>query len=98
MKLLLAAGLRARAGLVRRVRRGGGPGRLLTRRGRAWCARACEAGSFPLDADGHAFMVGALGRPLAEAPEAAPRALAQADRAIAETLEHHAHVRLRRVA
>jgi len=42
-------------------------------------------------------MVGALGNPLAEAPRAAGRALAQADRAIAETLEHHAHVRLRRV-
>ncbi len=43
-------------------------------------------------------MVGAVGRPLAQAPAAEPRALAQADRAIAETLEHHAHVRLRRVA
>ena len=34
-------------------------------------------------------------RPLAEAPAAEPRALRQAERAIAETLEHHAHVRLR---
>ncbi len=59
---------------------------------------SCEAGSFPLDADGHAFLVGALARPLSEAPAAPDRALAQADRAIAETLEHHAHVRLRRVA
>jgi DNA repair protein RecO (recombination protein O) len=42
-------------------------------------------------------MVGALGRPLAEAPDAPPRALAQADRAIIETLEHHAHLRLRPV-
>jgi DNA repair protein RecO (recombination protein O) len=58
----------------------------------------CEAGSFPLDADGHAFLVGALGAPLSEAPDAPERALAQADRAIAETLEHHAHVRLARVA
>jgi DNA repair protein RecO (recombination protein O) len=41
--------------------------------------------------------VAALGRPLAEAPDAAPRALAQAERAILETLEHHAHVRLRPV-
>ena len=60
------------------------------------CA-SCEAGSFPLGAEGHAFLVGALARPLAETPQAADRALAQADRAIAETLEHHAHVRLRRV-
>jgi DNA repair protein RecO (recombination protein O) len=61
------------------------------------CA-SCEAGSFPLDADAHAFLVGALARPLAETPEAGEGALRQADRAIAETLEHHAHVKLRRVA
>ncbi len=58
----------------------------------------CEAGSFPLGPDAHRFLVEALGRPLAEAPEAPEAALGQADRAIAETLEHHAHVRLRRVA
>ena len=58
----------------------------------------CEAGSFPLGEEAHAFLAEALGRPLAEAPAASDRALAQADRAIAETLEHHAHVRLRRVA
>ena len=58
----------------------------------------CEAGSFPLSGEAHEFLVTALGRPLAEAPDAPERALAQADRAIGETLEHHAHVRLRRVA
>jgi DNA repair protein RecO (recombination protein O) len=58
---------------------------------------ACEASSFPLSQEGHDFMVAALGHPLAEAPEADPRALAQAERAILETLEHHAHVRLRAV-
>jgi DNA repair protein RecO (recombination protein O) len=61
------------------------------------CA-SCEAGSFPLGGEAHAFLVGALSRPLAETPQAPDRALAQADRAIAETLEYHAHVRLRRVA
>ena len=60
------------------------------------CA-GCEAGSFPLSQEAHAFLVEAVGRPLADAPEADERALAQADRALAETLEHHAHVRLRRV-
>jgi DNA repair protein RecO (recombination protein O) len=60
------------------------------------CA-ACEASAFPLDQDAHDFMVAALGRPLAEAPDAPPRALAQAERAILETLEHHGHVRLRPV-
>jgi DNA repair protein RecO (recombination protein O) len=58
----------------------------------------CEAGSFPLGEEAHVFLVDALARPLAEFPEAADRALGQADRAIGETLEHHAHVRLRRVA
>ena len=58
---------------------------------------ACEANAFPLDQEAHDFLVGALGRPLAEAPDAPPRALAQAERAILETLEYHAHVRLRPV-
>jgi DNA repair protein RecO (recombination protein O) len=57
------------------------------------CA-ACEASSFPLHQDAHDFLVAALGRPLAEAPDAAPQALAQAERAILETLEHHANIRL----
>jgi DNA repair protein RecO (recombination protein O) len=59
---------------------------------------ACESSSFPLAQEAHAFLVGALGRPLAEAPAASPRALRQAERAIAETAEHHAHVRLRPLA
>lgn len=58
---------------------------------------ACEANAFGLDEEAHAFMVGALGRSLADTPEATPRALAQAERAIIETLEHHAHLRLRPV-
>jgi DNA repair protein RecO (recombination protein O) len=60
------------------------------------CA-ACEAGSFPLGEPAHAFMVAALGSALADAPAAEPRALAQAERAILATLEHHAGVRLRAV-
>jgi DNA repair protein RecO (recombination protein O) len=60
------------------------------------CA-ACEANAFPLDQEAHDFLVGALGRPLAQAPSASPPALAQAERAILETLEHHAHLRLRPV-
>jgi DNA repair protein RecO (recombination protein O) len=58
----------------------------------------CESGSFPLGEEAHGFLVAALGRSLAETPAASDLALGQADRAIAETLEHHAHVRLRRVA
>ena len=56
---------------------------------------ACEASAFPFGEDAHAFLVAALARPLAEAPDAEPRVLRQAERAIGETLEHHAHVRLR---
>jgi len=59
---------------------------------------ACEASAFPLDQDAHDFLVEALGRPLAESPAATDRALRQAERAIAETLEHHAHVQLRPAA
>jgi DNA repair protein RecO (recombination protein O) len=58
----------------------------------------CEVGSFALGAEAHTFLVDALAQPLSEFPQAADRALGQADRAIGETLEHHAHVRLRRVA
>jgi DNA repair protein RecO (recombination protein O) len=60
------------------------------------CA-ACEASAFPLDQEAHDFLVAALARPLAEVPDASPRALAQSERAILETLEHHGHVRLRAV-
>ena len=57
---------------------------------------ACEGAAFPLDEAAHAFMVEALGSPLAETPLGAPpRALRQAERAILETVEHHAHLRLR---
>ena len=56
---------------------------------------ACEASAFPLSQEAHAFLVAALGRPLAEAPDASRRALRQAERAITEMAEHHAHVHLR---
>jgi DNA repair protein RecO (recombination protein O) len=59
---------------------------------------ACEATGFALSQDAHDFLVGALAQPLAQAPDAPPRALAQADRAILDTLEYHAHLRLRPTA
>jgi DNA repair protein RecO (recombination protein O) len=55
---------------------------------------ACEASSFPLEPDAYRFMTEALGQPLADAPLAPEQALGQVERAISETLEHHAHVRL----
>jgi len=94
LKLLLAAGFApqlaacvscgAREGLTGFSPAGGG----------VVCA-ACEAAAFPLDEEGHAFMASALGAGLADAPNASQRALRQVERAIAETAEHHAHVRLR---
>jgi DNA repair protein RecO (recombination protein O) len=59
---------------------------------------ACEASAVPFGQDAHDFLVAALGLPLAQAPDAPPAALAQAERAILATLEHHAHLRLRPVA
>jgi DNA repair protein RecO (recombination protein O) len=50
--------------------------------------------SFPLDPDAYRFMTEALGQSLAEVPSAPEQALGQVERAIAETLEHHAHIRL----
>ncbi len=61
------------------------------------CA-GCEAGSFPLSEEAHRFMVEGLSKPLSEAPEADLRALRQVERAVNETLEHHAHVQLRAAA
>ncbi len=61
------------------------------------CA-SCEAGSFELSEEAHTFMVEALAKPLSEAPEADPLALRQVERAVGETLEHHAHVQLRAAA
>jgi DNA repair protein RecO (recombination protein O) len=61
------------------------------------CA-ACERGAFELTPEAHRFMVEALGSPLASVPSASERALRQAERAVSETLEHHAHVRLRAAA
>lgn len=56
---------------------------------------SCEAGAFGLAEESYRFLIDALGVPLARAPDASERALRQVERAIADTSEHHAHVRLR---
>lgn len=93
LKLLLAAGLApalgACAGCGEREHLVGFSGAA----GGVVCG-ACEAGSFALGEQAYGFMTEALGRPLAEAPQAPEPALGQVERAIAETLEHHAHLRL----
>jgi DNA repair protein RecO (recombination protein O) len=55
---------------------------------------ACEAGSFALGEGAYRFMTDALARALTDAPDADDPSLGQVERAIAATLEHHAHVRL----
>ena len=93
LKLLLAAGLAPQLGACASC---GEAEHLVGFSGAAGgvvCA-ACEAGSFPLLEDAHRFMAEALGRSLAETPELAGAGLGQVERAIAATLEHHAHVRL----
>jgi DNA repair protein RecO (recombination protein O) len=93
LKLLLAAGLAPQLGACASC---GEREHLVGFSGAAGgvvCA-ACEAGSFPLNEDAHGFMVDALGRALTEVPHASAPALGQVERAIAATLEHHAHVRL----
>ena len=79
--------------------RGGRAPRGLLGRGRAeWSAPAARGAAFRSHEEAHRFMVDALARPLSEAPGRGPGVAAQADRAITETLEHHAHVRLRAAA
>jgi DNA repair protein RecO (recombination protein O) len=56
---------------------------------------ACEAASFSLSEEAYRFLVDALGSPLARAPDGPELVLRQVERAIGETAEHHAHVRLR---
>ena len=97
MKLLLAAGFTPELASCATCGERDDLGAFSASAGGVVCP-ACEAGSFPMGEEAHTFLVDALARPLAEAPTASPVALGTADRAIGETLEHHAHVRLRRVA
>jgi DNA repair protein RecO (recombination protein O) len=59
---------------------------------------ACEGAAFPLAEESYGFLLDALARPLAEAPDVSPLGARQAERAVAETVEHHAGVRLRPAA
>ena len=59
---------------------------------------SCESASFPLGEEAYEFMVAAIGRSLADAPEASARAMQTVERAIRETAEHHAQVHLRPVS
>jgi DNA repair protein RecO (recombination protein O) len=93
LKLLLAAGLAPQLGACACC---GEREELLGFSGAAGgvVCGACEASSFPLEREAYGFMTEALGRPLTDAPQAHDPALGQVERAIAATLEHHAHLRL----
>lgn len=97
LKLTLAAGFAPELGSCARCGEGDGLVGFSGAAGGVVCS-ACEGGGFELSADAHRFMVEALGAPLAEVPAARDGALRQVERAISETLEHHAHVRLRAAA
>ncbi len=97
LKLALAAGFAPELAWCARCREADGLVAFSGEAGGVVCA-ACERGGFELSREAHEFMVEALGRPLAAAPPASGRALRQAERAVSETLEHHAHVRLRAAA
>jgi DNA repair protein RecO (recombination protein O) len=93
LKLLLAAGLAPQLGACASC---GEREHLVGFSGAAGgvVCSACEAGSFALGEDAYAFMTEALARALTDVPRASAPALGQVERAIAATLEHHAHVRL----
>lgn len=95
LKLLVAAGLTPELGACARCGRRQDLAAFSGAAGGVVCA-ACATGALPLGAEAHALLSGALERPLAQAPRSDdPLALRLAERAIGETAEHHAHVRLR---
>jgi len=97
LKLALAAGFSPELASCARCGEVDGLSGFSADAGGVVCA-ACERGGFELSPEAHSFMVEALGSPLASAPPSSPRALRQAERAVTETLEHHAHVHLRAAA
>ncbi len=103
LKLMLAAGLAPQLGACaccgerdRLVGFSGASGGVVC--GKCWpetsSGGTLPAVSFALDPAAYRFMTEALGLPLADAPDAPEQALGQVERAISETLEHHANVRL----
>jgi DNA repair protein RecO (recombination protein O) len=97
LKLLLAAGIVPRLGSCANCGERDHLTGFSAAAGGVVCS-SCESASFPLGEEAYGFMVAALGQPLAEAPDASARALQMVERAIRETAEHHAQVRLRPVA
>jgi DNA repair protein RecO (recombination protein O) len=97
LKLALAAGFAPELGACARCGEREGIVSFSGAAGGVVCG-SCEAGSFPIGAEAHRFLVAAIGRPIAELPAASEGSLRQVERAIGDTLAHHAHVNLRAVA
>lgn len=97
-KLLLAAGFAPELSACVHCGAGEGLVAFSPAAGGIVCADCRQSGDFDFGAEAHAFFSRAVGAPLAEAPAGGPEAARQVDRAIAETLAHHAHVRVRTLA
>jgi DNA repair protein RecO (recombination protein O) len=97
LKLTLAAGFSPELAACARCGEADGLTAFSGAAGGVVCA-SCEGGGFALSPEAHEFMVEALARPLADSPAAGSGALRQVERAVSETLEHHAHVSLRAAA
>ena len=93
LKLLLAAGVMPQLASCTACGEPDGLSGFSPAAGGVVCS-SCEAGAFPLGEEAYRFLIEAVGRPLAQAGDASELALRQAERAIAETAAHHAHVRL----
>jgi DNA repair protein RecO (recombination protein O) len=98
LKLLLAAGFLPELSACARCGAGEGIARFSPGAGGVVCSECAAGDGFDLGREAHMFMTTAIAAPLHELPAAGPAALSEVDRAVGGTLEHHAHVRLRRVA
>ena len=96
LKLLLAAGIVPQLGTCASCGEAEELGGFSASAGGVVCGSLdCVSAAFPIGEECYRFLVGALGNPLAQTPLASELALRQAERAIGETAEHHAQVRLR---
>jgi DNA repair protein RecO (recombination protein O) len=103
LKLLLAAGFVPEVAGCALCDEGDGtrsrrPYRFSAAAGGVVCEDCATGDGFALSETARSFMATALAAPLRDAPAAARTALAEVDRAVAGTLEYHAHVRLKSVA
>jgi DNA repair protein RecO (recombination protein O) len=96
LKLLLVAGFAPELGACATCAAGDRLTSFSAKAGGLVCDDCADEG-FAIGEAAATFMREALGRPLAEAPSADAATLREVDRAIRETAEYHAHVRMRAV-